>query len=238
MGLDIWLCRHEDLIANPKLLELDEEENPNEWEKFDSETEKIEIDSKSYPEHLWKIGYFRSTYNPGGIYHVLENYLGKSFDDIFYETQEDEYKIIPNWEASRKRALDVRDSLTKLIVEKGAYEVKAVTWSCFEDPQKWEVDNEQKALKAFFDEKNLCVIRDSHYSKKTGEFVFGDPLKVVAIVTGVKKSLFHDVKVPCPYLIIETDLTWNIQALEILVETIDHVLSKPDPKNYFLYWSG
>ena len=40
------------------------------------------------------------------------------------------------------------------------------------------------------------------------------------------------------YLIYEADLSWYQQALEIVLETIEYVLSQPDKEKYVLHWSS
>ena len=49
----------------------------------DEGEEKIEIDSKKYPENYNKIGYFRSSYNSGGMNSVLDDLGVPDLYEIF-----------------------------------------------------------------------------------------------------------------------------------------------------------
>jgi hypothetical protein len=31
---------------------------------------------------------------------------------------------------------------------------------------------------------------------------------------------------------------WYLQALEVLLESCDWILAKPDPQSYYVHWSG
>lgn len=94
MGLDIYLYKSNDIDAHAAWNAQREKacEKAPEWSKADkgaaydafmarwdaehpdhSPEEKIEIDSKVYPDHLFKVGYLRSSYNGGGIERVLGN---------------------------------------------------------------------------------------------------------------------------------------------------------------------
>jgi len=84
MGLDVYL-------ANGKTYNT-------EWECDDYET--IEINSTLYPEHLFKIGYFRSSYNSGGINRVANRYSLLDLYDIF---DPHSYTFIPDWADAMKK---------------------------------------------------------------------------------------------------------------------------------------
>jgi hypothetical protein len=43
---------------------------------------------------------------------------------------------------------------------------------------------------------------------------------------------------PCIYVVTESDNTWYLQALEVVRETIEFVLSQEDKELYYLHWSG
>jgi len=36
----------------------------------------------------------------------------------------------------------------------------------------------------------------------------------------------------------DSGLGWYVEALEIVVETIEYVLNQPDPETYYLVWSS
>ncbi len=66
--------------------------------KYEShpDVKKVEKDSKKYPSHMFKIGYFRSSYNDGGINQVLQRIGLPTLGTIFGETKEDKYCFRPN----------------------------------------------------------------------------------------------------------------------------------------------
>ena len=53
--------------------------------------EKIEIASAKHPKHYWKVGYFRSSYNGGGIDRVLDRFGLPGLDDLFPAKGDDDY---------------------------------------------------------------------------------------------------------------------------------------------------
>jgi len=42
----------------------------------------------------------------------------------------------------------------------------------------------------------------------------------------------------CVYVVTESDNSWYLQALEIVRETIEYVLSRENKEQYYLHWSG
>lgn len=77
-----------------------EELGLGEWGQYLKEKD-IKKDSKKYPEHMFKIGYFRSSYNSGGINHVLNDY---GMEDLYWIFQVgDDYHIFPDWDEALNR---------------------------------------------------------------------------------------------------------------------------------------
>ena len=190
--------------------------------------EKVEIDHPDYPDHYFKIGYFRNSYNEAGIQRILKNLDLPTLDDVF-NTSDGEYYVKPDWQ----KALENVESLISEFKKKGAYRVRAVY------PEKFggEVPkSEAEALKIFQEEidkhEGKC---DYNYSNVKGEFSFHEPQKVLAMIPG-QNYIFNDR--PCTFIITESDNTWYIQALEIVKETCKFVLSKEDKEKYYLRWSG
>ena len=136
---------------------------------------EIEIDDPEYPDHLFKIGYFRSSYNPSG----LNNVLGKLGVDDLYGIFDcpGEGKIVPDWEESKATAVA---TLTKL------HEMKR-------SPDSME-KVERVAQEASFD---------------------------VIVLDGS----------------VEDWLERRMQSIEIVIRTIDYVLSQEKRDEYFLIWS-
>tara|TARA_Y100000034_G_scaffold136330_1_gene212238 strand:+ start:10223 stop:11347 length:1125 start_codon:yes stop_codon:yes gene_type:complete len=131
MGLDVYLYRYEDFEKQKALerqLEAFRERTWAEVEDYNALTqeqkdeiqakiaraskamgykedaaERVEIDSKQYPDHMFKIGYIRSSYNSGGINSVLDSFIGKSLYYAFRDNDNDEYSFRPDWAIAKER---------------------------------------------------------------------------------------------------------------------------------------
>ena len=191
--------------------------------------EKVEMNHPDYPDHYFKIGYFRSSYNESGIERILKNMGLPNMHDIF-DVCDGDYYIKPNWEKALKNVESVIEEFKK----KGAYRVKAVY------PEKFTHEvprSEAEALKIFQDEIDRQGGKaDYNYSNAKGEFSFHQPEKVLAMIPGQNRYIFNDR--PCIFVVTESDNTWYIQALEIIRETCLFVLGKEDKEKYYLRWSG
>ncbi len=76
------------------------------------------------------------------------------------------------------------------------------------------------------------------FSNREGYFHFAPkPLAVRAVLMGR-----NSIKLPAAFIIFEVDRDpkddWYLQALEITLETIDHVLAHPKPETFRLAWSS
>jgi hypothetical protein len=187
---------------------------------------RIEFPHQDYPDHYFRIGYFKSSYNSGGIERILHTLGLPTLHDVFQ--QEGEYVFRPNWQAS----LDRINELIKSFKEKGPYRVHQVSANIFSQP---EIKSAKQALDAFITELDRENKLKSNYSNKTGEFYMTDPIKVLAMIPG-KSTLFEERD--CIYVVTESDNTWYEQALEIVKATCEHVLSQEDMEKYYLRWSS
>jgi hypothetical protein len=191
----------------------------------DPKSEKIEITHPDYPEHYFKIGYFRSSYNDGGINTILSNLGLPTLYEIFNK-EEDEYDFQPDWDLALKNVIDVIADFK----EKGGYRVRTVHANIFSVPT---ISSEEEALREFLSEVRPDC--DYNYSNMKGEFSYHEPLKVLALIPGIHK-LFGERE--CTYVITGADNTWYIEALEIVKATCEYVLSKENKEQYYLHWSG
>jgi hypothetical protein len=205
--------------ANSERLGLDE------WGTDETNVESIEKPHPDYPDHYFKIGYFRSSYNDSGIERILGNMGVPTLHDIF-SVDSEEYYIQPDWE---KSLVNVNSAIEKLKAEP-AYRVRAVGQNIFSDPK---VNSEQEAMEIF--KEKLKKGNDYNYSCSEGEFMIAEPEKIVGLIPGYTHVLR---KSPCVYAVTESDNSWYIQALEIVKSTIEYVLSKDKREQYYLHWSG
>lgn len=254
MGLDVYLCkgklgqRYQDPYWKE---EFGEEERYQEgcesekWKYNDPEAPELQIriDSAKYPEHYFKIGYWRSSYNEGGINRVLRDVGLPDLYDIAGVNDQD-YHAQPDWDATRTRALEVIEQLRlKQQVFDGFNAIK-IDDNIFSSPLEGAADVGD-ALSRFLEEHHkLDTAFAEGYSNKNGEF-FVKPLQVHAVIHGKSDTRFAQKgigrAVDVQYLIYkqegEDKYDWYIQSLEIVVETCDYVLAHPESE-WHLHWSA
>lgn len=196
--------------------------------------EKIELPSQLHPQHYFKIGYFRSSYNEGGFNSVTSNAGLPDLYNIFPEASIDKYEIVPDWIEARKRC---RFALNKFRDFLKSDTAKYHVTFCHHISK---VESAKKALEVFakeLGEKKKAGSQLHPYSNKDGNFYLKDPLKVRAVIPGKTASgMFEGV-----YLIYDDEdnsYDWYFQALEIVNETIEYVLAHPRAGTYALHWSG
>lgn len=206
-----------------------------------TECEDIEMKHEKYPDHYFKIGYFRSSYNNEGIEHVLENLQVGGLYEIFERKRDDEYEFQPKWEEALRRVEKSISDLNDIIKNENNYYCFKVSYNEFSgNPNDNQIDSEQKAMKSFLEVKEKHVnIQSENFSNSVGEFFFKEPLQVIALIQGVNKRFFVNEKLPCTYVVCKHEnLNWYLQALEIVRDTIAYVLSQPDVEKYYLCWSA
>lgn len=195
------------------------------------EIDCIEQNSTLYPEHLFKVGYLRSSYNSGGINSVLKRFNCPDLYDIFEPNEE--YNFTPDWNGAQARAQEAIDTLNAFMKSDMAnYDAIRVT-----DFPGGGVKEPQDALAVFkeqMDRKKGGTGFNS-YSCREGEFWL-DGITVVGVVpnTGWGGGSYIIVRNDKE----ESDLQWYKEALEVTKEMIDFVLAQPNPNTYYLAWSG
>ena len=221
------------------------------WGSDEDGSTDIAETSKKHPKHdLFKIGYLRSSYNESGMEHVVGEATGKDLHYIF-QPPEDEYEFQPDWEACLKRAKQARKAFDKYLEEVGPYRVTEAHWNEFMGhPNEWPIKNKKDAMELF--KKELAKYRTnvkeqgkdamSAYSNKEGEFYFDAPLQVVSLITGVQKRFFVEECLPCTYIVYKSEgeegLDFYLEALDIVIETIEYAIASPDRDNLYLAWSS
>ncbi len=202
--------------------------------------ESIELDSVTNPEHMFKVGYLRSSYNSGGINSVLERAGVMDLYGIFQPAKEDYYVTI-DWEGALVRVEQAIAAYRAHITDPmGRFDVMSIRTPIFDG-----VAEPADALTLFKGEMQKYLDRKqkeadpwSSYSNREGEF-FLEGRKVFGFIpnSGWGKGFHVIVEKEMPENIEEE---WYLQALLITKETIGYVLSRPveEQKNYFLAWSG
>lgn len=205
--------------------------------------EGAELNSTIDPEHMFKIGYFRSSYNESGINRVLRN-IGQPDLAGIMGAPEDGSNFSPDWEAALARINEVISAYeAHLAGPLGKYGVTNVR-------PMWEfgVKDEQAALVLFQEE----IERDrgamgGSFSSRDGDFMMSG-MKVMAVITKQftpdrsGNSIMAMLNRPSVFLIYEKEADgkpdWYLTALKIVRETCEHVIAQPDRQHYYMVWSG
>lgn len=210
---------------------FNEELGLDEWGSS-NDIEGIELDSKTHPEHMFKIGYLRSSYNSGGINSVLKRAGCMDLYDIF-EPEDGEYYVDINWhEAQQRCEAAIAEYTAHLTGPMAGYDCMRVT-----DFGHGGVKDDSEALQLLKKqlEEHPAGNGFRSYGNRDGDW-FLDGTQVVGIVPnrGFGGGVFVLTKEPAKP--IEED--WYLQALVVTKEMIDHVVAQKDPENYFLGWSA
>jgi hypothetical protein len=186
---------------------------------IDADRHEVELNSVKHPSHLFQIGYFRSSYYPGGFNPVINRIVNEDLFSIFEIGEEPKFTQ-HNWERVKQRVYEVRQKLLQHRNDCGAFH----TCEVVKNPPSVNSANEAIAL-----------FRQECNHSSSGHFRFKETLKTVAVLRGLEETT--EGFVPVSYLICELDFDWYFQALDIIEETCDYVLSQPDHQNYYLWWT-
>lgn len=196
--------------------------------------ETVEIASENYPEHMFKVGYLRSSYNSGGINSVLNRAGCMDLYEIFEPG--DEYYFTPDWEKCSARAEMAITEYEKFLgSDAGKFQVMHIS-----DIGVGGAKDEIHALNIFMETQGKERSPGwNSFSNRDGNF-FLEGINIRAVIRndadGWKSGgcyLIVD-KDPMP----EGEQDWYLTALKITKEMIDYVLAQPDKDNYFLSWSA
>lgn len=198
----------------------------SEWGKSEAR-ESINLDSKLYPKHMFKIGYFRSSYNEGGINSFLRR---NGLPDLYYVFNvNDDYEPDNDWNGCLKRCNEVISKMEEYMkTDISKFDVMQIR-------ELGSVENETEAKKLFMKELDRQLNSGCRsYSSSQGTFYL-DGIKCHGFMFG--KNIIGN---PCVYVVIESNdgFKWYLEALHIVRETIEYVLSQDNPEKYYLCWSA
>ncbi|MEI7751593.1 MAG: hypothetical protein WCJ71_05825 [Candidatus Omnitrophota bacterium] len=193
-----------------------------------------EITSTKYPEHMFTMSYYRSSYNGD----VFNNFCRTRYNNegLYYifdlPSSPDVEYIFPNWQESLTRA-----NLLLSLMKKDPFKNINIgeTLLNYTEPQSFE-----QAIVMFKQRYYECITAkhgfgDEHdFLDNTGVYSLTSPMPVLAllpITRGDRRSILIVTKSE------EAVTTWYEQATEIVIESITRVLKQPDPENYCLGWS-
>lgn len=228
MGLDIYLYRYD---KKPKMSDDGE-----------CNGQSVELDSEIHPKHMFKIGYFRSSYNGGGINSILRDRVDEDLYSIL-GVDGNEYVQRPDWNAvlanTERVIAEFREAVTK-----NPFSVMDVGQNIFGDPNTLPKSGKEAlaiAQKTLVEQKHASPF-GTGFTDRNG---FWDTagLKVYGIVPGVNTLLGRPV--PTSYVIVkhesengEEPFKWYLDALEVVRETAQWVLKQKNPEKYYLHVSG
>lgn len=203
--------------------------------------ETIEIPSSLDAEHYFKIGYFRSSYNPSGIDNVLRK---AGIPDLYYvfAVDGDQYEVTPDWEQALARADEVIVKYESFLRSDQA-KYQAIE---LRPMHEFGVTSEKEALDLFVKEMGRERGPDfNSYSNREGEFWLNG-LTVRGVITKRHERqdnpLLSFINRPTVYLICDREKSdkedWHLTALRIVRETIEYVMTQPDRPDFYLRWSA
>ena len=171
----------------------------------------LDIPSVNYPNHLWKIGNFRSSYNHFGINNVMHAMIQRTLQDIFGEENPKNNILRPDWETIRQRTEE--------------------TYQLFRRAVKYYQDETDatELHKELFPESKPSNILEAMVG--IGELMQEQSAEDKDILNlspalGYRSPEYKD-------------MDWDsyFQSFEILLETCQYVLSQPQPGKYEIFIS-
>lgn len=199
---------------------------------------RISNPSAKYPDHMFKIGYFRSSYNDSGLNSYLKRMGVFDLYDIFEPSND--YEATPNWAAAMvnvKMAIGSYEAHRQS--DAGGIDILEIPANPFTPKDEYpKSSNEVLKLvtKQIKDRKGALPDTWMSFSNREGHYFLGG-LTMIAAIPGICRF-----GTPCTYIAYrQTDkdgVDWYVQALEIVQETIEFVLAHPDPENYYFRWSS
>lgn len=202
-------------------------------------------ESKVDPEHYFKLNYLRSSYNGGGINHVLRDAGVMTLYGIFTGGEESDppYHFVPDWAASLERVdAAIEAWRSHLAAPGGNVRVMEVRHNMFTSLSDLP-SSEAAALAIYRREAGREHAPDfMSYGNRDGEFWL-DGLTLRALIPGVTRRILGDGQEPIVYAVFDVKVDdgkedWHLTALKITREMIEFVLAQPDRDRYYLTWSA
>lgn len=192
--------------------------------------EKIELPSAKYPDHYFKIGYLRSSYNEGGLNGVLRTLGLPDLYGVFSVTEEHDYHVSPDWHDALERATTLlRDYSAAIDRDGGRLFATFVGDKMFQS-----IKSSNEAIDVFRRVAGQPRGFDA-FGCRDGDFWLKEPLQVLAAIPGERYGRGG------AYLIGRWPAgegDFYRQAIEIVIETIEWVLAQPNPDQFKLAWSS
>ncbi len=200
---------------------------------------EVKRNSKCHPNHMFKIGYMRSSYNDGGINSLcerrLEGPLREGLDYVF--NPGGDYEFQPDWEKCLARAKELREALRSVDNHIDVFMAPRAV-------REPEVRNENDARELFLKtraehEKYAAEGRASFgsFGNAAGDFFLDKPRKLRAIINGKDKYRAEDSAV---YMVYESEdgLKFYIEAMDVVVEMCEWAIKYKNKDKLYMRWSS
>lgn len=194
------------------------------------------------PDHYFKVGYFRSSYNESGIDKVMRKAGLPGLGEIMGAPGDgDDFK--PDWDACLVRVNDVIQKYTDFVnSDAGKFYVTEVR-----PMYEYGAVDEKGALACYLEATSRPTSFEGGFSNRDGEF-FPQGHTLRAVITKKYEApargdlLGQLLNRPSVFLVLDKEQTgkedWHLTALRIVKETIEYVMAQPDRAQYYLSWSG
>lgn len=193
----------------------------------------IEINSSLYPDHMFKIGYLRSSYNGSGTNNYLKAILGKDLYTIFNPDHIAAYSFQPDWKTALETVREMIEDLQEQLRAYGNLHVDFIETSYGSS----SIHTKEAAMTVYKSEKDDHSTFSEGYSNAKGHFYHKDPMQLVAAIPG---EYFKSKGVYLVYTSGKDEPNSYLQGLEITREMIEWILVKPrdERDKYYLHWSS
>ena len=186
-------------------LKLAESMGLDKYGSDESSVESIEHDHPKYKDHIFKIGYFRSSYNGSGINRQFSNMGLPTLQEMF-EVDREDYYVRPNWDKAMANVNTAIEKYTDMMANNKIVRVSCSSFNEFMDPSECKVVDEESALKVFYEQQDRYNKGDKSFgswSSRDGEFYMDSPLQVMGIIPGTKSSFLSKGDSQCTYIVLK-----------------------------------
>lgn len=227
-----------------------EKKRESEYDYSQAIASRVVEKSRKYPDGMFEIGYWRSSYNDAGINHVLKDMgLPDLYDVVFENGRDDQesYYVWPMWANIRRRAQELLDQYDQEQMRRRGHRVIEVRHDFVADDAP---SDPAAAMEIFLAEQDALAEQKKpflDYGNRYGEFHFGDYRpEIVAMIPG-KSSRSYGNGVST-YLVVRDKQLQDDEfideddgyrkSIEVVIETAQYVLDSGAPEQFYFHWSA
>lgn len=204
---------------------------------------KTEVNEPSalHPDHLFKIGYLRSSYNSGGFNSVMRVQGVPDLYSVF--EPDDERYVQPDWEKARERAVEGR----KMWLEVEPLRVLRENFIKPSDMPNAQPVTEEEAVAAVREKQRqrAALTEEQRQERELFGAMFSNwqgffaPGGWTVDVRGlfIGRGMFGP-EAMLVYAVSDEERDHYTQSWDIIIENIEYVLGQDEPSRYALGWSA